>query len=572
MKLLRLLPPLVLGLAAVAVVLAWGARAAEASGTVSTCDDGNLTTKLAGGGLVNFNCGAATLTISGPHTIVADTTIDGSNNGQPLTLTGASNVLLFNVATHTTLTLTHITIADVSSAQGAILVNGALVISNSRFISNTNYAVEGSGLVTITNTLFQANAGTAALFASELGRLSVTNSQFISNATYAIWTRGPADVSGSQFLSNTAPGAGAGAGIFADDSSSNPLTLTVTNSQFTGNRAYGGGGGIYASGGRVSVSNSQFISNSATNASGALSYQSWLAGDGLQVLNSTFQSNDHGAIAVNGSSGSPFTLANSTIEDNSDAIGTAGVQASGAALTVSNSGFINNHTSANAPGALNTGGPLTISNSLFENNSGLYSGAAFMDNGGLPTPFTDTIANSAFLGNSASGYNGGGVYAAGVTLIVADTVFSDNVNSANPGGGGGDGGGLAWFNDGSYHLSISRSLFYNNQVTNGGQGGGVWAQGDATLVDSTLYSNSAASTGGFHLNNTGSLTLTNDTLAGNTATSLGAAGNLFGGSLNPAELVNTILAGGQKNCGGSVVSLGHNLSSDGTCPLTPPAT
>ncbi len=45
-KLLRLLPSLVFGLAAAMAVLAWGARTTEASGVVTTCDDGGLSTAL----------------------------------------------------------------------------------------------------------------------------------------------------------------------------------------------------------------------------------------------------------------------------------------------------------------------------------------------------------------------------------------------------------------------------------------------------------------------------------------------------------------------------------------------
>jgi len=109
MKLYCLLPALVLGLAAALAVLAWGAHATEASGSVSTCNESNFDTALSGGGLVTFNCGGpATITATAVQNISADTTIDGSNGGNPLTLTANSNVLMFNVQSGKTLTLTHI--------------------------------------------------------------------------------------------------------------------------------------------------------------------------------------------------------------------------------------------------------------------------------------------------------------------------------------------------------------------------------------------------------------------------------------------------------------------------------
>lgn len=564
MKLFRIVPSLVVGLAALVAVLAWAAHAAEASGNVSPCDDAHLTTALTGGGLVTFSCGGpATITAAAGYTINGDTTIDGSNGGHPLTLTAASGVRLFLVASNTTLTLTNLTIAGVNASQGAILANGPLVINNVKFISNANYGVESNSPVTVTNSLFSANSGTAALFVNQYGRLNVASSQFISNTGYALWTEGPASVSNSQFDSNSTTGAGAGAGIFEDASAlSTPLTLTVTSSQFMTNTAYDGGGGIYANGGVVTISSSQFISNSSTNyGGGGLAYQSLRAGDGLQVLSSTFQRNNNGAMAINGSGGYPFLLANSTIQDNLGPATTAGVSSGGMTLTVSQTSFINNHSSSNNPGALTAGGPASISGSTFYNNSGQHAGAAVLTNGGEPT-FTDTVASSYILSNTSLTYEGGGIKAL-VPLIVADSVFSDNVAAGN------DGGGLYWFDPGA-NLSISRSLFYHNSAPNSlSHGGGLFVQGHVTIANSTIYSNSAVNTGGIHLSNSSSLTLTNDTIASNTATALFTTGNLFGGSLTPVAMVNTILAGGSpKNCGGSIVSLGHNLSNDSTCPLT----
>src|SRR5258708_38227546 len=136
-------------------------------------------------------------------------------------------------------------------------------------------------------------------------------------------------------------------------------------------------------------------------------------------------------------------------------------------------------------------------------------------------------------------------------------------------GNGYRGGGVSWQSYG-HNLNVSRSLFYNNQATNNSSGGGLYLAGNAAIVNSTVYSNSATNTGGVYVSNSSNLTLTNDTIVSNTATGLFASnGNLFDGSLAPAVLVNTLLAGGSpNNCAGAIVSLGHNLSSDATCPLT----
>jgi hypothetical protein len=156
MKLLRLLPALALGVAATLAVLAWGARATEAAGSVSPCDDTHLSAALSGGGLVTFNCGGpATLTITSTHTIASDTTIDGSNNGHALTLTTSSGLQPFWVNAGKTLTLTNIILANTNAPNSGVSSLGALVVSNTQFISNTNGAVDTNGPLTVTGSLFR---------------------------------------------------------------------------------------------------------------------------------------------------------------------------------------------------------------------------------------------------------------------------------------------------------------------------------------------------------------------------------------------------------------------------------
>src|ERR1051325_1703494 len=105
-----------------------------------------------------------------------------------------------------------------------------------------------------------------------------------------------------------------------------------------------------------------------------------------------------------------------------------------------------------------------------------------------------------------------------------------------------------------------------------GLGAGVFNGGTVTISNSTLSGNVASSTGGASFN-LGTVQITNSTLSENSAPSLG------GGLLNFGPLVigNSILKRGASgvniynNGGGTVTSLGYNLSSDdGSGYLTAP--
>ncbi len=560
MKITRLILIFGLTIAALSALLV-GANLVHAgvdSGVVTTCDDAHLTTAVSGGGLVTFNCGSATLTITSDHILAADTTIDGSNNGHPLTITASGVSFPFYVNPGKMLTLTNVVIANVSGTNsGAVNAQGSLVISNSKFISNNGGVINANGGLTVTNSLFQTNAGAYAIAITTNGFGNVSHSQFISNTNGAIYTKSSLTVNDSQFYSNTIGAAGAGAGIYAYAWVHPQLILNIISSQFLTNTAYYGGG-IAADGGVVVVSNTLLVSNTARTTGGGMWYETLNAGDGLQILSSTIRNNYGGGVDVNGGGGAPMVLANSLIQDNYAPGSTGGVGAGGMFITVTQSIFNNNRTPANNfPGGLSAGGPAYITGSVFYNNSGPHSGGAYLGNGGLPT-FTDTVANTSFYSNTSTTYEGGALSAL-VPLIMADTVISHNVSVLS------DGGGLYWWSNGN-NLSVARSLIYDNRALGSTYGGGVYVHGNATIVNSTIYSNSAYNTGGILLSNSSSLTLTNDTVVNNTATNSNATGNLNGGSLTPMALVNTIVSGGNPiNCTGQITSLGHNLTSDSAC-------
>jgi hypothetical protein len=148
-RLLRLSLVISLPILALALLLL-PPRIAHAGGEVTDCsNDTDLHAKLAGGGLVTFNCGSAPVTITltstdlpGSHiNINQTTTISG---GGLITLQGNGNARIFNVD-GSSLTLEGLTITGGRALQGfpnnnggaIYIINGGVVsVTDSRFFDN----------------------------------------------------------------------------------------------------------------------------------------------------------------------------------------------------------------------------------------------------------------------------------------------------------------------------------------------------------------------------------------------------------------------------------------------------
>jgi hypothetical protein len=560
--------PALIGLGMSLVALTLSAHVALAAGTVGngtpgSCSGDLLASKMAGGGLVTFNCGGpATLSISNTQTIATDTAIDGTNNGSPITLTAPNDTQLFHVNSGVHFTLTNLTVADVNYFNGPIYnFGGHIVVSGSTFLNNASGAIlnefNGSTIVAV-GSLFSNTVGPA--IGNYAGTAVITDSQFISNAN-AIYGLNNAVVRvvDSYFSHNHAI---YGGGIKMSGAST---VLTVTGSTFYSNTAFYGGSAIYADSGTTNVSNTVFTGNTTGNTGNGVVGLNWGASAGIQILSSKFLSNTGGAVGANGGTAIPLVIADTSFIDNDGGINAGAINAGTFSTSLVHDTFIGNHTTSNFAGALNAGGPVSITNSVFLRNTGLLAGALFMDNAGVPA-FVDTLANSLVEENRAVSYGGGIDVGPGAPLLVSYVnVLSNTVTSV-----GGNGAGL-YFGSSGNPLTVTHSLFFNNVTTNSNTfGGGLYIWGNALIVDSTIVSNTAGTGGGVYMElGGGALSLVNDTIAGNSAFQTG--GNVFNAGLpDSINALNTILAGGTpKNCGGPTwLSLGHNLSSDASCPLT----
>src|SRR5947207_9695137 len=93
------------------------------------------------------------------------------------------------------------------------------------------------------------------------------------------------------------------------------------------------------------------------------------------------------------------------------------------------------------------------------------------------------------------------------------------------------------------------------------EGGGIYSNGSLTIINSTISGNTVNSDGG-GIFNIGTVAITNSTLSSNSA---GFGGGIF--TIGTVEIGDSVLKAGASgvniaNDGGTVTSLGYNLSSD----------
>ncbi len=355
--------------------------------------------------------------------------------------------------------------------------------------------------------------------------------------------------------------------------------LTIENSAIYSNSAETlDGGGIYNSVGTVIITNSAIISN-------AISGNVVRTGGGI--------SNNAGSLQIS----------DSEINNNDNNLGYGGGVASGQVTTVTNSTFLNN-LSDNG-GGLHLSGSAYITNSLITHNISL-SGSEDAGNGGgivFDGNGTFELSHSSVISNTAN--KAGGIYIVGQgnsTVTLTHSIISENLGYDRGGGiqsglaslnivnstihanssssflGNDFGGGIYFVGFPSGVLKISGSTISENSS---GNAAGIYLDGgsghqilNSTIANNATRSSSFSSTGGAIRFQFTDLSITNSTIAGNTSNSIND-GAVIVDAVGVLAVENTIIAnniGG--NCRtngfspetmGSIVSSGHNLSSDNSC-------
>jgi len=148
--------------------------------------------------------------------------------------------------------------------------------------------------------------------------------------------------------------------------------------------------------------------------------------------------------------------------------------------------------------------------------------------------------------NAQGGFGGGISNGSGATLTITNSTISGSTAAF--------GGGI--FNGGP--LTIANTTVTGNTA---GEGGGIYSNSSLTITSCTISGNTVNSDGG-GIFNIGTAAITNSTLSNNSASD---GGGIF--TFGAVEIGDTVLKSGASgvniaNNGGTVTSLGYNLSSD----------
>jgi hypothetical protein len=214
---------------------------------------------------------------------------------------------------------------------------------------------------------------------------------------------------------------------------------------------------------------------------------------------------------------------------------------------------------ATSGAGINNSGTLTLTNSTVSGNW-------------APIPCTPLFLVCIYKGTAS----GGGIYNSGA-LIISNSIISGNhagsYCNANPCSA--LGGGI--YNRGTLMMIRSSTLTGNSAGTacstslscSVGVGGAFYTSGgtvtlsNSTVTGSTAYrcQGTCGGAGGAIVNGSGNLALNNSTVSAN------SAGGIF--NSGTATLQNSIVAHNSgRNCGGTIISHGYNLSSDGSCAFS----
>jgi predicted outer membrane repeat protein len=566
----------------------------------STCNQAGLVNAIVAAGYdgtVQFTADCS-ITLSSTITLRRNVTIDG--NGHQVTISGGHTAQMAGVEVFSINSGVNVTLNDLTISNGNA--------TNSQY--DTGGGVQSYGTLTITNCTFSNNTagGGGAIFASDL---TVSNSLFFGNSAGdggAIADGGT--ITNSVFVGNSA--SIDGGAIFGDG--------TITGSTFSGNSA--GNGGVIYNLGTTTFTNSTLSQNTAAYG-GAIENAATLT-----VTNSTFSGNSAqgrlgGGIANYGNA----TLTNTILADpiggdcGPYAYGLYGyppTDGGGNLDSDGTCGFTQSTSRSNVTSLGSTLGPLADNGGLFAGAPGRATAVQSIallpdspainaatclqstDQRGLPRPDPgDTVCDSGAVEVqlSTTSPTPTPTPAADNTVAVCDEPTLRRVIAAAVPGSTvtfACSGAITLTNDGGGPIILSKNLTIDGSgqavtisgghsvqvfVVNAGasvglnsitiadghatNGGGIDNEGALTVTNSTLTGNSAASVGGGICDcnyNGGTLTITNSTFSHNTA-------QLDGGGIDN-NYHNTLTITDSTFNGNSAAYQGGAINAFGTTTIT----
>ncbi len=393
------------------LVMLGGAFSTQAAGVVGTgtpasCTEAALDAALAGGGTINFNCGAAahTIFLSGPKTIRANTNIEADGL---ITFDGGGFTNLFYVMSGVELVIRDATLQNGRSINGGAIMNdqGRLSLLNVKFRRNEAVRADPTSITGLGGAIYNAR-----------GEVNISGGDFRGNRADrwggAIFNEdGTVTIDGTFFFGNAVNASGDDGGAISNGAAGlSGGDLTIMNARFGLNTAPLSGGAIYgANSGTTRVTGTNFVWNLA-NVGGAISVirPSADVAAGLEITQARFLTNVAryygGAINTN----VPTIITQGDFETNS-ARGGGAIQFYGTAeMYVTGTSFERNRATLDQGGAiLNLASDLRILNSLFVRNLARQHGGGIFNNQVTTSGFNLRVVNTTFSYNRAFGQGGG---------------------------------------------------------------------------------------------------------------------------------------------------------------------
>ena len=572
-------------------------------------------------------------------------TIDGAGQGSTVIEAQCTGVActvstrVLKIESGTTADISGVTVedGDPSGGNGAgILECGIMTLTDSTVTDNT--ASDSGGGVEV------SNGGSATLDDDTVSDNSAGDEGGGGVASDAESTNAQAlTLSGTTVTGNTTVGGGGGVLIFGEGTLSDVVTiendstvsdnsvadeetgagiaqetestLNVTGSTISGNGPTEGenvdieGGGAYLAGegSADTFTNNTTSDNQAYDGAGVYVYEVDPTFSGDTISDNTAASDGGGVYLQDGTN----TFTGVTIRDNTAPSEGGGAYIADGTNTFSGGSFTDNTADSQGGGIAIEGGTNSFTNETVEDNT---AGVAATDNGNGGGIYVDdgtsTFNDDTVNDNNATWVSGDDAYGGGLDVTGESTVtFTGGSLDSNLAYGG---GGFAIF---SGTINVSQADISSNHVTEGAAG--VLLDGGTTSITQSTISNNAVTEeigitefvgdgGGIVSDFCNPLTLTNDTIADNSAPLLGGgyfgtactdpssdnstaflfdtiSGNSAGeggGNINTddestLDIGNSIVANGVSggvegdNCtfsdGGTLTSHGYNLIDDSTC-------
>lgn len=457
---------------------------------------------------------------------ITDSTVSGNKAANGAGIFMADTDVPKNETEHT-ITKTTIENNTASNLGGGVYVgnNSDVTITDSTLEGNTA-ASQGGAIVaysgrniTLDNTTVKGNKAISGGAIHALGTAVTDTHITLENNT--------------EFTGNNAT---SGAGIYAYTIAGNPLQIDILNSKINNNTATSYGGGIFAYNGvKVRADGADISGNKATgNGGGVCVYDATCS---LTTSNGTvFRENSGYRGGGIFSSGGTVTVEDSTFEKNTATDDGGAIAATqNSSLTVRNSKVLENKAADTAGGILAEKSTLEVTDSIIDGNRASLGGGLYISDIDAPGETKEdkpehTITRTEITNNTADGQGiGGGIYLGAQKLTITDSKLTgNNTISKN---GQTQGGAIVAYSPGDF--TLDNTLIQGNTAD---VGGGIHVLSTKLRDSHIILCNNTRITGNVanlfgggifldNMNNPAVLELVNASVDNNTANVAGGIGN-----------------------------------------------